>query len=362
MSQHPSFACEQCGSQLQFEPGTSTLVCTHCGHKNHIQLTGENSLKELPYDQFKDEAARELVTIDVMAIECDNCGAETTLNPNIVSDVCPFCDTPFVQTSHTEKIFKPQGVIPFLIDKNTGMEAFTKWLHGLWFAPNSVKELALEEHFRGVYYPFWTYDADTFTRYSGHRGDYYYTTESYQAMENGRMVTKRKKVRHTRWSKRRGAVTNVFDDVLVPASATLAHFYSRQLEPWDLNQLQPYNDAYLSGFQAESYSLLLDDGFKEAKHIMDGTILSSIRRDIGGDEQRVTRKETHYDDVTFKHILLPVWINAYHYKGKVYRFMVNGATGKVHGERPFSSVKIALAVTAGLILILIIVFVTQLNA
>ena len=357
----PPFSCENCGSQLQYQPGSATLTCAHCGHQNPIEHAADQSLTELPFDKYKDHPGREAATMDVMVLACSNCGAETTLNPNVVSDVCPFCDTPFVKASHSEKIFKPQGVVPFHVDKTQSMKAFTTWLGRLWFAPNSLKTLALEEHFRGVYYPFWTYDADTFTRYAGHRGDYYYTTERFQAMENGRMVTKKKRVRHTRWSKRRGAVTNSFDDVLVPASTTLAHFYSRQLEPWDLNQLQPYHDGYLSGYQAESYSILLDDGFKEAQHIMDGTIVQTIRRDIGGDEQRITRKNTQYEDISFKHILLPVWINAYHYKGKVYRFMVNGATGKVHGERPFSKIKIALAVAAGVLIALLVALFAQMN-
>ena len=358
----PSFTCEKCGSQLQFQPGSASLTCAHCGHQNRIEHAADHQLTELPFDQYKEHPDRATETMDVMVLECTNCGAETTLSPNVVSDVCPFCDTPFVKASYSEKIFKPQGVIPFLVNKTQSMTAFDSWLKSLWFAPDSLKTLALEEHFRGVYYPFWTYDADTFTRYAGHRGDYYYTTERVQTMDNGRMVTKKKKVRRTRWSKRRGAVSNQFDDVLVPASTTLAHFYARQLEPWDLNQLQPYHDGYLSGYQAESYSILLDDGFKEAQHIMDGTIVQTIYQDIGGDEQRITRKETQYEDITFKHILLPVWINAYHYQGKVYRFMVNGASGKVHGERPFSKIKIFFAVTAGILLALIIAFLVQMNA
>ena len=355
------FPCKQCGSQLVYEPGSAHLTCTYCGFKNLITSEDAPAIRELDFDHHLELAASEAETMEVMAILCTSCGAETTLNPNVVSDICPFCDTPLVQTKHTEKIFKPQGVVPFKLSKDDSVDAYRKWLRGLWFAPNKLKDLALEEHFTGVYYPFWTYDSDTFTRYSGQRGDYYYTTKRYQANENGRMVTKHKQVRHTRWSKRRGAVENVFDDVLVAASKSVAHFYTKKLEPWDLDELEPYTDAYLSGFKAESYSILLDHAFKEAQHIMDGVIVQSIYRDIGGDEQRINRKETTYDDVTFKHILLPVWINAYHYNDKVYRFMVNGATGRVHGERPYSAIKIFFAILGALLLAAVIAIIVNLS-
>ena len=82
-----------------------------------------------------------------------------------------------------------------------------------------------------------------------------------------------------------------------------------------------------------------------------------VKYDIGGDAQRVHSVDTDVKDVTFKHVLLPVWLAAYKYRGQTYRFVVNGRTGRVQGERPYSAWKIAFAVTLGLILALGVGFV-----
>jgi hypothetical protein len=119
--------------------------------------------------------------------------------------------------------------------------------------------------------------------------------------------------------------------------------------------LTPYRDEFLSGFRAESYQIKLDEGFEIAREVMDGHIRASVCRDIGGDHQRIDSLSTQYDNITFKHILLPVWISAYRYNQKTYRFLVNGRSGKVRGERPWSVAKILLAVAGGAALISAIV-------
>jgi hypothetical protein len=139
----------------------------------------------------------------------------------------------------------------------------------------------------------------------------------------------------------------LFDDVLVLASHSLPKRYTDALEPWDLSALEPYAPEYLAGFRAEGYSVDLDDGFAQARDKMDATIARDVRFDIGGDRQRIHAIDTAVSDVTFKHILLPVWLAAYKYRGETYRFVVNARTGRVQGERPWSAWKIAVAVILG---------------
>jgi len=159
---------------------------------------------------------------------------------------------------------------------------------------------------------------------------------------NGKTRTVRE--RRVRWSPARGRVARAFDDVLVLASKSLPKKFTDALAPWTLGDLKPYAPEFLSGFRAEAYTVELDDGFIEARQIMDRIIAQDIRRDIGGDEQRIHNVDTRVWDETFKHILLPVWVAAYKFRGKTYRFVVNGQTGAVQGERPYSPWKIALAV------------------
>jgi hypothetical protein len=153
-----------------------------------------------------------------------------------------------------------------------------------------------------------------------------------------------------RWSPRSGRVARFFDDVLVLASKSLPKSYTDGLAPWDLAALEPYRPEYLAGYRAEGYTVELTEGYDQARAHMDAVILRDVKFDIGGDRQRIHDVDTAVSDVTFKHILLPVWLAAYKYRGKTYRFVVNGRTGRVQGERPWSAWKITFAVIAGLII------------
>jgi hypothetical protein len=265
-----------------------------------------------------------------------------------------------VFSGSVSRLIKPEGLLPFKISGKEAFENFRRWIQGLWFAPRRLKQYARTENkLAGVYIPFWTYDSDTTTAYVGERGDYYYTTENYTATVNGRSVVRTRRVRHTRWVRASGVVTNNFDDILILASKSLPGKYVSRLEPWDLANLVPYADEYLSGFRAESYQVSLPEGFEAAKGIMAAAIEAGIRGDIGGDEQRIHSARTQYANIAFKHILLPVWLSAYRFREKIFRILINARTGEVQGERPFSAWKIAGAVLAGLVIIAILILISR---
>ena len=353
------FPCEQCGANLTYLPGTDVLSCSYCGHQNKIELKSPD-LEERDYRTFLRAHSPATEPYEVMVVRCSSCGAESSLPPNVVADQCPFCGNSIVQTTKTKKVVLPQGILPFQVQQAAAEAAFSRWLGRLWFAPNALKKSVRKEgRLRGMYIPYWTYDARTFSQYQGQRGDHYYTTETYTTRENGRAVTRTRQVRHTRWRSASGRVNLPFDDVLIVASTSLPTSQIRQLGPWDLRRLVGYNDEYLSGFQAESYTISLQQGFHQAQQIMDAAIRNAIKRDIGGDEQRILHKDTQYENITFKHLLLPIWMNAYRYHDRTFRFIVNGQTGEVQGERPWSAIKIALTVLAAAAVIAVIVFIAQ---
>jgi hypothetical protein len=109
-----------------------------------------------------------------------------------------------------------------------------------------------------------------------------------------------------------------------------------------LNSLKEYEPAYLAGFKAQRYQVELPQGFEDAQSRVANEIDRQVRRDIGGDEQRVSHTSTTYSNIFFLHLLLPVWIGAYRFQSKVYHVVVNARTGDVEGERPYSAVKITL--------------------
>ncbi|MFV0358798.1 TFIIB-type zinc finger domain-containing protein [Tropicimonas sp.] len=341
------FPCPTCGSDMRFSPDTGNLVCDHCGHVEPISAIGRASwtsaLQELDYQAALRQEVPAAQIVSVRTLNCQSCGAQIEFADGEQAKECPFCASPVVVDSGVHRQLKPQAVLPFALDERTAHAAMTKWLGRLWFAPNGLQQYARKgRRMNGMYVPYWTYDADTRTRYSGRRGDDYWTTET--RMVDGKPRTTQ--VRRTRWRSVSGQVARDFDDVLVLASDSLPRDYTDALEPWDLGDLKPFLPEYLAGFGAEGYSVELEPGFAIARRKMDAVIASDIRRDIGGDHQQITGARTDIGNVTFKHILLPIWVAAYRYSGKSYRFVVNARTGEVRGERPYSAWKIALAVVA----------------
>jgi hypothetical protein len=209
--------------------------------------------------------------------------------------------------------------------------------------------------------PYWTFDADTRSRYRGQRGEYYYETQTVTVNVNGRAERRQQQVRRTRWYPASGSVARRFDDVLVTASSSLPQPFGDELTPWDLGELVPYQPDYLAGFRAEGYTIPLADGHKTARQRMAAVITRDVAADIGGDEQRIEAIETRHAAETFKHILLPVWTAAYKYNGKSYLFLVNGQTGEVQGQRPYSIWKILFAILLALLLIGAALYVAEEN-
>lgn len=335
--------CKDCGANLKFKPGTQALNCEYCGANNVIEVE-KVEVVENDYNSYIDSNESNDEKETISTVKCTQCGASTTLPPNVTSCGCPYCDTPLViKDASTCSIIKPKYLLPFKIERQVAKESFVKWVGSLWFAPNKLKEYAANsaEKLKGVYMPYWTYDSQTNSDYEGLRGEYYYVTETYTDSEGNRQT---RQVRHTNWFPASGHIDEFFDDVLICASHSLPDKLIKELEPWDLPELIAFDPRFLTGFVTESYQLQLKEGFGQAKNIMAARIESLVRQNIGGDEQRIHSINTDYEKITFKHILLPLWISAYKYDDKVYRFTINARTGEVQGERPYSTIKIVLFV------------------
>lgn len=352
------FRCRQCAADLVFRPGTSQLSCSYCGFVNEIDADAASGVEELDYRAHLAMLAEAEPTLDVRMVKCSACGSETEAPENLDAFRCAFCGTSMVSGSISERLLKPRSLLPFAITGDEAHRTFRQWIAKRWFAPNDLKRFSHSDgRMRGVYLPYWTYDAKTVSDYTGARGDDYYVTESYTVRVNGKTQHRTRQVRKTRWSPAAGTVRNVFDDVLVPASRSLPVKDVEHLEPWDLDQLVPYKDDYLAGFTAEKYHVDLPSGFQIAGEKMEPAIHASICRDIGGDHQRVQSVDTRYHDVTFKHMLLPVWVSAYRFRDRLFRIIINARTGELRGQRPYSAWKIAFAVLGGLAAVAVIALV-----
>ena len=330
-----------------FEPGMQTLKCPYCATENTLeaakgQVGSEDFLAELQRISDK-ETIHEAITI-----KCGSCGAQTTLGEDQTAGNCPFCGVPIVATAATHKSIRPHSLLPFALTLQQAGQSFRQWVGRVWFAPSGFAAHCEKASMRGMYLPAWTYDADAATAYSGERGDDYTVSETYTTTVNGRTVTQTRLVTKTRWTYVTGNVDDRFENILVMASTSLPHNELQSLQPWDLQNLVPYSDEFLSGFVSESYQVTLPQGFAEARTAMEGVIRRSVERDIGGNHQRISALSTQYNNVGYKHLLLPTWVSAYRYGEKTYRFLVNARTGRVRGQRPYSAIKILLAIGIGI--------------
>lgn len=353
------FPCERCGALQTYTPGTTELECPYCGYTSAIDAQA-GIIREYGFREALQELAAAPPAGQRQTTQCKSCAAEFDFDSHVHAGECPFCGTPIVESTGTERHIKPESLLPFEIDEQKARHSFRQWLDRLWFAPGSLKRHAEgDSRLTGVYVPYWTYDSRTTTRYRGQRGTIYHVPQSYTTMVNGRRVTRTRMVQKVRWTAASGTVTRFFDDVLVGASRSLPRTITDKLAPWDLQNLVAYDERYLSGFRSEAYQVGLDEGFDVAVSIMNRIIREDVARDIGGDLQRITQLDTRHADTRFKHLLLPMWSAAFRFRGKLYRFVVNARTGKVAGERPYSKIKIGIAIVAALLVLAIFLLVAN---
>lgn len=347
MIAYTHFKCNQCGSDLDYAIGLHSLKCVSCGEVDPIEASPLDMYLAHDYKS----AISEIDYFDPQTVnhelQCDNCGANFMLPANVHAEECPYCDlNVVVPVEHSRKL-EPDGVIPFEIHQHQAEASFSKWIGGLWFAPSALKRKAIQaQSILGSYMPMWAFDAQVYSSYSGQRGDNYTTTVRVPTRVNGKTVMKTRTVVKIRWRSRSGNVHNSFDDVITMGTRTLPVKFQNFLSDWDLYKTKEYNNKYLSGFRSELYQIGLPDAFNLAKDVMHRTIRRTVRRDIGGDHQRIHHIDSDYQQVGFKLILAPMWISAFSYKDKTYRYVINGQNGKTHGERPYSVFKILGAVFA----------------
>jgi len=342
------FPCGACGADVVWHPGASALKCPYCGSETALP-TSSDEVVERPLEEAL-AAPRSLGWgAERKSVRCTKCGATTTFDPGVSASRCAFCATPAVveAPSETDHV-RPAGLLPFSVDRASAAQRFRSWISGLWFRPNDLKEKASVTAMQGVYVPFWTFDALTHNRWTAEAGHRY--TVQVSTLVNGRSVMRSET--RIRWEPAAGFLEKVFDDVPVPASKGLPPGLARGIEPFPTGGLVPYDPQYLSGFLAEEYAVDLPQAVEAARERMTREIHAACGAQVPGDTFRNLSVSTAWSGLTCKNALLPVWISAYEYGGRPFRFLVNGVTGKVDGNAPFSAAKITLAILAVLAVIL----------
>lgn len=320
--------CGACGGAMAFDPETQGMKCPFCGGTVSIEMTTDHvveiDLSDMDQYDFNWDVKQHTIV-------CENCGGETVTEVNDETQYCAFCGSQhIIKREETDIGMRPQGVIPYKLSYDQAKGSLKEWIRKRFFAPNDLKHHYLDRHLKGVYIPYWTFDSDTFTRYSCQIGTYYYTG------------TGEKRQRHTRWSFHSGTYAEFFDDVLVPAVSHERLRFIKRIEPYNLSEVVDYKPDFLAGYFAQKYTVMPNDALVTAKTSMESEIAASVKSSLPGDTYRMYNQRVNHNKMTFKHILLPVYLMSYTYHSKLYNVAINGQTGEVQGQSPKSPIKITL--------------------
>lgn len=335
-------ACDSCGGNTVFNPDSGSLKCPFCGSIKEIETTRENTIEH----DFLQALEKEDYSWDEekRVFQCENCGAQTLLDKDKVADFCSFCGSSHIAKSDDHAGIKPALVVPFQVSRDEAVLKFKEWMKKRWFSPSKLMQTHELSLLTGAYIPYWTFDSDTKSDFVVQIGTYYYVTETRTVYEDGKPKTVTEQVRKVRWHTESGRYNEFFDDVLINASRNVASDLIKKVEPFHLTELLDYRMEYLSGFLAERYSIPLKEGWNFAKVSIDNQIENGIQGQVYGDIVNIMNVSTDYNEITYKHILLPIWISSFQFNNKVYRFLVNGQTGKVSGKAPISIFKVTITV------------------
>ncbi|MEO5763095.1 MAG: zinc ribbon domain-containing protein [Vicinamibacteria bacterium] len=352
------YACPACGAEATWNPGKRMLICGFCGTESAAELKTKGEIIEHDLKQTLASLKGRETGLARAAIEvkCQSCQAISSFEPNRVAQNCEFCGSAaLVPYKDVNEVIRPESLLPMKVAETRVREDIRRWYGSRWFAPNALGQKAMTDTLRGLYVPYWTFDAQVHAAWTAESGTYYYTSESYT--ENGQRRTRQ--VRHTRWSPASGDLEHFYDDALICGSKGVHPKLLREVEPFPTKEAVPYDPGYLAGFVVERYQVDLGTASQTSRGEMERMTQALCSEQVPGDTQRNLQTQQQYSAQTFKHVLAPLWLLSYLYGGKPYQVVVNGYTGKIAGEHPLSWVKIFFAALAVIIVVLIFIAISS---
>ena len=349
------FSCPACGAEATWNPAKQALVCSFCGTTSPAKLDADTG-RVVEHDLV---AALRGITDDKRGwqaekryVKCQSCRAISVLDPQRQAQRCEFCGSAqLVPYEQTKDAFRPESLLPFKVSEDRARDAIRAWYGKLWLAPNALKRRALTDTVKGIYLPYWTFDAHVDATWTAEAGHYYYTTETYTD-GGGRAQTRQ--VQHVRWEPAAGRLQHFFDDDLVCASVGVHEALLRGIEPFPTKELMPYDPGYVAGWVVERYQIDLVSAAKASREAMDAQLRQMCASQIPGDTYRNLDVRANYWGQTFKHILAPVWLLSYNFSARAFQAAMNGVTGAIQGEYPKSWIKVTLLIIAVLIVVAIV--------
>jgi DNA-directed RNA polymerase subunit RPC12/RpoP len=324
-----------CGAPLVWDAAARALACAHCGETRAPDAIA-------PGGASPERSAR-----------CGDCGADVSFPGRTVATVCSFCGSAHVlDLGQHDAPALPELLAPFSVDAAAARAAFARWIRRRWLSPSSLRRLATVEAMSGLYVPYFRFDARARSRWSAERG--HQSTVEEPADEprarlpigpRGPHRRSRRKTTHTRWERAFGTREDHYTDIEVCASRGLPTALTRRLRPLDEATLCPYAPGYLAGFGAESFAIDRASARAEVEADVRDAQIGRCAADVGGDVQRGLSVESQVTTERERNLLRPLWVAAYHYRGRLHQFLVDGANPKVVvGRAPASWLRVAALV------------------
>ncbi len=324
-----------------FSPKDQKLKCEYCGNLEEVNFdstVNENNIEELLQEANVDK--------DVDVYQCKSCGAKELISKQEIAITCPFCGTNnIVKTSELSGI-KPQGIVPFKIEKNQVLEIAKNWSKKRKMAPNDFASIASAEKISGIYNPLFTFDCQTFSSYEGRLGERHTVTRG-----SGKDRHTETEIRYFHIS---GKHFDSFDDLLIGASNKIPQYRLKEIEPFETNEAITYDSKFLRGYSASSNTREGKQCWEDAKNEMKEVIYDNILKNYHYDVVSYLNIKTQYFQPTYKYVLVPLYVGYHKYKNKTYNFYVNGVNGKISGDSPVSFWKVFFLVLFIIAVVLVV--------
>ena len=334
--------CPSCNASINYNPKEKNWICEYCGSKftleelkaneENFEKTSVSESKELKAEkESKDKKEQETVEMD--QYHCQDCGAEIIADKNTAATFCVYCKNTAILKSRLTDKFSPSKIIPFSKTKEDAIEAFKEVGKNKFLMPKEFSDPKNIQELTGVYIPFWLYSCKMkgFVSGKGTRVmtwstyDYIYTKTDTYKVERGGLYS--------------------FENIPVDGSVRFNDAIMNSIEPFKYEELEDFNYSYLSGFLAEKYDVEKNEAKKiTIERAQSSTIddLQSKARSGGYATFVASTKETNVEEEKIDYVLLPVWMVNIKYKDKMYTFAMNGQTGKMVGDIPYSKMKLFL--------------------
>lgn len=335
--------CSKCAAPIRWTAGEPALACEFCGGTETVPVP-DTEIVEHDIALAMNRRDHLGYPLPVRRLKCGQCHAVVALEPGVTAGSCAFCGSAAVaDVADNGRHYRPESLIPFAIGRERAVELFREWVKQVSFAPSDLKRKAEVADLVGVYLPYWVYDAQASSKWRARVG---FVEMGWLDEENQKHWDEK-----TRWEDASGEHQASYDEVIVDASKGMPQKLLAGIEPFDTSKLVPWDARYIAGFASEEYAIDAMHGWFHAGKEMRRREREACEKLLPGDKHKSFVVDTQFADVRFKHVLLPIWIANYTYKDRRFQFLINGQTGKVHGDAPESWVFSVLATAFVLVLV-----------